>query len=89
MSRLKLAELTSGLGALALGVGLGALFAARFAPAATVILVAGIVMHGFGMWDKHRLESGTQARREPWVVAAYWVCWLALAGLAIYLLVRR
>ena len=39
MTRLKLAELTSGIGALVLGVGLGALLSRRFALAAAVVLL--------------------------------------------------
>jgi hypothetical protein len=79
MTRVKLAELTSGVGALLLGVGLGGLFPRWFGPAAGVITVVGLSLHAFGMWDKHRLDSQGQAG-NPWVVALYWVCWLLLAG---------
>jgi len=89
MTRLKLAELTSGLGALVLGVGLGALFSPWFAPAAWFLAVAGGAAHGFGMWDKHRLEAQPHAGRTPWVVALYWVCWLLLAAVVVLLFVRR
>jgi hypothetical protein len=61
MTRLKLAELTSGVGALVLGVGLGALCAAWVGPAAGFVTVAGVLVHAFGMWDRHRLESDTLA----------------------------
>jgi hypothetical protein len=61
MTRLKLAELTSGIGALVLGVGLGALKPHWFAPAAGLIALAGVVTPSFGMWDKHRLETQTDA----------------------------
>jgi hypothetical protein len=64
MTRLKGAELTSGVGALMLGVGLGALFPQWFAPAAGVIALAGVVAHAFGMWDRHAIRgSGTRAKR--------------------------
>jgi hypothetical protein len=43
MNRLKLAELTSGAGALVIGVGLGALFPQWFGPIAGVITVVGLV----------------------------------------------
>lgn len=39
------AELTSSVGALVLGVGLGALFLKWFAPAAGVIALAGVIAH--------------------------------------------
>ena len=85
MTRLKVAELTSGIGALVLGVGLGALFAPWFALAAGVIAVAGLAAHGFGMWDKHRLEARAQTGNGPWVVALYWGCWLLLVGVGVFI----
>jgi hypothetical protein len=78
VNRLKLAELTSGVGALVLGVGLGALFPLWFGPRAGLITFAGLSLHAFGMWDKHRLEASRQADSPLWVVALYWVCWLLL-----------
>ena len=89
MTRLKVAELTSGVGALVLGVGLGALFPQWFAPAAGVIALAGVITHAFGMWDKHRLEGQAYAVREPWVTTLYWVCWLLLASVVAFLIVAR
>ena len=86
MTRLKLAELTSGIGALVLGVGLGAMFPRWFTPAAGLIAL-GASAHGFGMWDKHRLER-QDVSRGPWVTALYWICWLLLAGLIVFLTVR-
>ena len=70
----------SGIGALVLGVGLGALFPEWFASSAGFIVVVGVVVHAFGMWDKHRLEAESHAESGPWVVALYWVCWLLLAA---------
>ena len=89
MTRLTMAELTSGIGALVLGVGLGALFSKWFASAAGFIAVAGVATHGFGMWDKRRLEAQAHAESAPWVVALYWVCWLLLAAAVVLLFVRR
>ena len=82
MNRLKLAELTSGVGALVLGVGIGALFPDWFTASATSIVFAGVVTHAFGMWDKHRLE-GQHVATGRWVVALYWTCWLLLAGVVV------
>ena len=79
MNRLKLAELTSGVGALVLGVGLGALFPNWFSPRAGLVAFAGLSLHAFGMWDKHRVEAVSPAKNPPWVVATYWTCWLLLA----------
>ena len=80
MTHMKIAELTSAVGALVLGVGLGALFPQWFGPAAGLITVVGLSLHAFGMWDKHRLEALGHAHNPSWVVALYWVCWLLLAG---------
>lgn len=85
MTRQKVAELTSGVGALVLGVGLGALYSEWFAPAAGVIALVGIIAHAFGMWDKHRLEGQANAPREAWVTALYWICWVMLAGIVVAL----
>jgi len=86
MNRLKLAELTSGVGALVLGVGLGALFPRWFGAAAGLITFAGLSLHAFGMWDKHRLEAVVQPENPLWVVALYWMCWLLLAVVLAMLL---
>ena len=80
MTRLKLAELTSGIGALVLGVGLGALFPQWFIPAAGFLTFAGLSFHAFGMWDKHRLEARGQTENPAWVVTLYGVSWLILAA---------
>lgn len=88
MTRLKLAELTSGIGALVLGVGLGALFADWFASGAGLIVAAGATAHAFGMWDKHRLERHVDGADGQWIAALYWTCWLLLAGLVLFLIVR-
>jgi hypothetical protein len=65
MTRVKLAELTSEGGAMVLGVGLGGLFAAWAGPTAGVVTLAGVLVHAFGMWDKHRLEAQTVPDKSP------------------------
>jgi hypothetical protein len=89
MTRLKLAELTSGVGALVLGIGLGGLFAPWIAPAAGIVVLAGIITHASGMWDQHRLEAQTGTEGGRWVAALYWICWLLLAGLVVVLITRQ
>jgi hypothetical protein len=88
MTRVKLAELTSGIGALVLGVGLGALFADWFASSATAIVLVGGAAHAFGMWDKHQLERQSHIEVSRWVAGMYWTCWLLLAALVVLLIVR-
>lgn len=86
MNRLKLVELTSGVGALVLGSGLGALLPGWFGPRAGLIAFADLSLHAFGMWDTHRLEAVGPTDNPPWVVALYWVCWLLLAVVLAMLL---
>lgn len=88
MNRLKIAELTSGVGALVLGIGLGAVFSAWVADLGIVITLTGLALHAFGMWDKHRLEDARDGTTPAWVRAAYWVCWVLLV-LVVALLVMR
>ncbi len=89
MNRLKLAELTSAVGALAVGVGLGALFARLVGPAAGLITFAGLTPHAFGMWDKHRLEAVGHPGNPRWIVVLYGVCWLLLAAVLGFLLLSN
>ena len=89
MTRLKLAEPTSGIGARVLGVGLGALFPQWFALGAGLIAFAGVITRALGRWDKHRLEVQHHAEGGPLVVALYGVCWLLLGGVLVSVLVAR
>ena len=89
MTRLRVAELTSGVGALVLGLGLGSLFPHWLGPVAGVITVAGLFMHAFGMWDKHRLERHAGDQNPAWVAALYWVCWLLLGIVFVILVFKR
>jgi hypothetical protein len=77
-ARLKRAELTSGVGALVLGVGLGALFPDYLGGAGLAVLLTGLLLHAWGMYDKHRLERGGAAASVWWADLLYWVCWAAL-----------
>src|SRR5215207_5486661 len=87
-ARLKRAEVTSGIGALVLGTGLGALFARYLAPAAITVLAAGLLLHAWGMYDKHRLERSSEAASVQYTTALYWLCWGLLALLVAYLVLR-
>ena len=82
-SRAKLAELMSGAGALVLGVGIGSYFPLFGRSAAMVVILLGAVIHSVGMWEVHRLETGTGLPR--WTSGVYIVCWLLLAAGAVLL----
>lgn len=83
-----MADLTSGTGAVVLGTGLGVLLADWLANLALPILVSGIVMHAWGMYDKHRVEREAGEPESSWAAALYWVCWLILAGMLVWVLIR-
>jgi hypothetical protein len=86
--RLESADLLSSTGALVLGIGLGALLAAYIGRAALPVLVVGIISHGWGMLQKHRLESGGGYRPAWWETTLYWGCWAALAALLLLITVN-
>lgn len=87
-ARTRLAELTSGSGAVVLGVSLGVLLAGLLEDVALPILASGVAVHAWGMYDKHRLERRAGAVDPPWATTLYWVCWLTLAGLLAWILIR-
>jgi drug/metabolite transporter (DMT)-like permease len=85
--RLRLAELASGLGAGVLGLGIGILAADYLRDLGLPLLLVGLLLHAWGMADKHRLErTADEAPRLAMLV--YGLCWLVLAVLAIYVAVR-
>jgi len=86
--RLRLAELASGLGAGVLGLGIGILAADYLRGLGLPLLFSGLLLHAWGMVDKHRLERTAGADQPWWSTLVYWFCWLFLAGLAIYAAVR-
>lgn len=81
--RRKLAELTGGIGAGLLGAGIALLLPASLGAYALPIIALGILMHGWGMLDKHRLERAAGTVQPRWATLLYWGCWLALLGLAL------
>jgi hypothetical protein len=87
IDRLTRADLTSGVGALVLGIGVGALFARSLESSAAALTLLGGVLHGLGMWDKHRLTP-SPADDARWIRGLYWACWLLLA-LAVLVVLGR
>jgi hypothetical protein len=88
-ARLKRAETTSSIGAGVLGAGIALLLPTYARECAILIVVLGLVMHAWGMYDKHRLETSTPVSRLWWAELLYWLCWVALAALGLYLLAGR
>jgi hypothetical protein len=86
---LKRAETTSAIGAGVLGAGIGLLLSDLLAAYAVPILVIGLVMHAWGMYDKHRLEVRADVPQPWWAPVLYWICWAALAALLVAVLIQR
>ena len=70
-SRLQIASLISGLGALILGVGLGVWGARFLSDIWWPFVFAGVLLHGWGMLDSHRLKSREQVTRPCTGSAGY------------------
>ena len=87
--RLKRAELLSTVGAGVLGAGIGLLLAEHLVRYAVAMLIVGIIVHGWGMFDKRRLENERSGTRGWWFDVLYWVCWAMLAALLLVVLLGR
>ena len=88
-AHLKRAETTASIGAGVLGAGIALLLPEFVRFYAVPIVALGLVMHAWGMYDKHRLETSAGAKEPWWAMALYWLCWLALVALFLYLLAGR
>ncbi len=77
--KLKQADLLSGVGALVLGIGIGALAAPALGWLAVPLFLVGCISHGWGMIQKHRIEQLNQSTSAAWETALYWACWAAIA----------
>lgn len=86
--RLRLAELTSGVGAVVLGAGIGVLAATHLGSLGLPILLIGAAVHVWGMFDKHRVERQADAPDVWWEPLACWTCWGLLTVLAVGLVAR-
>lgn len=89
ISRVKKAELLSSLGAGVLGAGIALLLPTQLAPYAIPILLLGLISHSAGMFQKHGLEQQGEVVRVWWAEALYWMCWLGLAALLVFIVIRQ
>jgi hypothetical protein len=87
-NRVRVAELTSGVGAVVLGIGVGVIASGVLRGLGLYLLLAGVLAHGWGMYAKHRAESLSGAAAPGWHAALYWLCWAILAGLVLLVLGR-
>jgi hypothetical protein len=81
--KIKQADVASAMGAGLLGTAIGIFAAQALAQYALALLALGGLLHGWGMFAKHRLESN--ADLPGWSNALYWLCWIALAALAAWI----
>ena len=89
IARIKKAELLSSMGAGVLGAGIALLLPYQLAPYALPILLLGLISHAVGMSQKHGLEQQGKLVRVWWAEALYWSCWLALAVLLVFIVIRQ
>jgi hypothetical protein len=61
-------------------LALGAVLAGDIGRGTFPVPVVGVVSHGWGMLQKHRLESGSNEWPPWWESTLYWGCWAALAA---------
>lgn len=87
-AHLKRAELVSALGALMLGAGIGGLAAPWLGRGAVAVLLLGLAVHAWGMYDKHALERGSEASSMRFTEPLYWSCWILLTGVFVWLAAR-
>lgn len=77
----------AGLAGLA-GLGLGALWPQLVAGLAGLALALGLAIHVAGMVAKRRAERADRHEPRLWEQIAYWSCWIAIAVLLAWLLLR-
>ena len=80
IDRLHVAEMTSSVGALVLGIGVGAFIASSLRDLATGVFFVGLALHAWGMWDKHHVEARLASPEPVWAKALFWLCWIMLVG---------
>jgi hypothetical protein len=69
---------------LVLGVGIGLLVPAVGIAIAWLAIALGVLSHGWGMYERHRLDLQAGAALPWWARLLYWLCWIGLAALAVY-----
>lgn len=84
--RRKHADLAGGVGAGLIGAGLAWLLPAPARPPALALIVLGVLLHGWGMLEKRRLDAGITVPR--WSSVLYWSCWAVLAALSAWIALK-
>lgn len=96
ITRTELSALASTLGAGILGFGLGVFLENYFQQYVFWIILIGILMHGWGMYEVHQKNKESDHKNSisqikrcefSWTNLLYWLCWVIIFGL-IYVLVK-
>ena len=89
IDRLHMAEMTSSVGALVLGIGVGAFIASSLRDVAVGVFFVGLALHAWGMWDKHHVEARLAAPEPVWAKTLFWLCWIMLVAVLTWFGVGR
>ena len=84
----QLYQSASSLGAGILGLGLGILVSRWLGAWTPFLIAAGLFIHGWGMYKLHYRGSASWSKLPGWLKISVGVCWLVLAGLLGWLLVK-
>ena len=82
------AEILSTSGAAILGAGAALLLERWLSPVAVPLLILGVLSHGWGMYERRRIESHSGVSRARWEGPLYWLCWVSLCLILLYSLLR-
>ncbi len=83
-NRLKQLDLLGSVGAGMLGAGIALVFAHWLQAFAVPALLIGLLVHGWAMFEKHRIERQAGLLQPVWSVWTYRACWAILAALIGY-----
>ncbi len=78
----------SSLGAGILGLGLGVLLGQWVDTWTPFLIAGGLFLHGWGMYKIHYSGHSSWSKLPGWLKISVGVCWLILAGLLGWLLVK-
>jgi hypothetical protein len=87
--RQQLGELTTGVGAVVLGIGLGALIGAPLRGFIAWLVILGVLLQGWGILERRRWVLSATRKPPAWWRAIYAACWLGLAAIAVFVLVGQ
>lgn len=82
--RQRVADLTSSTGAMTIGLGAGLLLGARLAAFGPWLVLVGVLLHAWGMSERHRLLHTATVTPPLWWRTLHLACWTGLAVIVAY-----